>query len=208
LSYNDLLRVRDESVDGVIGWMWITEDDGAWQGPKEDWEGNHKNKWFTHVKTWDYCIQAGGNQGVYPRLLSDRFKIVYTFEPDPLNFHCLVNNNQRDNVVKIQAALGDYHKLIDVQRHSMTNTGMHKVVNGSHVPQFMIDDLELPSLGLIALDIEQYELHAIRGALKTIEKHKPVIVMELPSQETIDMITPFGYREVAQSVSDRVYAVD
>jgi hypothetical protein len=89
----------------------------------------------------------------------------------------------------------------------MHNVGMHKVIDGNHVPQLRIDDLELPSLGLIALDIEQYEPFAIRGGLETIKRHKPVIVMELPSQEIIDVLKAYGYQKIHDSVSDRVFAV-
>lgn len=205
MSYNDLLYHRDEAVSGLRGWLWTESDSGAWDGPKTDWETNHSTKWFKHVKTWDYCVQGGGNHGVYPRLLSDRFGRVFTFEPDPLNFHCLVNNCQKDNIVKLNAALGDSHGLLDVQRNCMTNTGMHKVVSGSSVPTILIDDLELPSCGLIALDLEGYEIYALRGARNTIIKCKPVITAEMPGDEVRELLKSLDYREDVKSVSDIVF---
>jgi FkbM family methyltransferase len=203
--YEDLIYFRHESVDGLVGWHWIKTDNGAWSGPKTDWEQHHSKKWFTHVKTWDYCVQAGGNQGMYPRLLSRKFKRVFTFEPDPLNFHCLVKNCQNDNIVKLNAALGDKHGLLDVTRHSMVNTGMHKVGAGSSIPTMLIDDLELPSCGLIALDIEGYERFALHGAVKTIEKCRPVIVAEMPGTEVKELLKELGYREDVKSVSDQIF---
>lgn len=209
--YDELCKYRDESVDGLQGWLWIATDNDAWSGPKTDWEDHHSKKWFSHVKSWDYCVQGGGCQGVYPRLLSERFGIVITYEPDPLNFHCLVNNCQRDNIIKLNAAMGDKHGLVSVIRSGMTNTGMHRVgnVDGSkgHIPMIPIDDLMLPSCGLIAFDLEGYEIYALKGALRTIESFLPVITAETVSDEFRTVVTSYGYKQVAQSVSDTVFAV-
>lgn len=206
MSYADLLTYREETVEGIGGWTWIKSDSGAWDGPKSDWEESHSKKWFTNVSTWEYCVQAGGNHGVYPRLLSERFGRVFTFEPDPLNFHCLVNNCQKDNIVKMNAALGDRRGLTDVRRVSMSNTGMHKVEEtGSTIPVVMIDDLMLPTCGLIALDIEGYEEYALRGARDTIRRCRPVIVVEAPGETVKRILAEHDYRRLISSVSDKVY---
>lgn len=205
--YDNECYLRDESVAGLQGWLWIKSDHGAWEGPKTDWEDHHQHKWFTHVKDYSICVQAGGCHGVYPRLLSDIFQRVFTFEPDPLNFHCLVNNCQKDNIIKINAALGASHGLVKMHRTSMENVGMHKVVSGADVPTFLIDDLDLPSCGLIALDLEGYEIHALNGARQTIEKYHPVITCEVPSLDVRAYLKEFGYQEIHRSVADVVFAV-
>ena len=43
-------------------------------------------------KDFRTVIQAGGNIGVYPLALSQRFKVVYTVEPDVDNFEALEAN--------------------------------------------------------------------------------------------------------------------
>ena len=157
--YTEQISQRDVPVDGVTSWHWVTQDYGAFDGPKQDWEESHKAAYLRHVTNWDVVVQAGGNCGMYPTLFARLFKTVYTFEPDPLNFYALVQNCQDDNIIKMQAALGDVHTMIEVRRASMTNVGMHTVAPaiGAKIPQLRIDDLKLDACGLFQLDIEGYE---------------------------------------------------
>lgn len=129
------------------------------------------------VEDFSVCVQAGGNVGVYPIRLAERFGAVYTFEPDPLNFLCLSRNALSDNIVKFQAALGDERGLVDLAREPH-NCGAHYVANEGIVPTLRIDDLGLKSCGLIWLDIEGYELFALRGGERTISDYRPVIAVE------------------------------
>jgi FkbM family methyltransferase len=208
--YSNLLRVRNEIVDGVKDWSWIASDNGAWDGPKMDWETSHKTKYYEYVKKFDVCIQAGGNQGMYPRLLSEKFASVYTFEPDPLNFHCLVNNCQKDNIYKFNAALGSTLGEVFLSRGSMTNTGTHTVNNnnGFKIIQMTIDSLNLSACDLIALDIEGYEEQALKGAIKTIEKYKPVIAAERGVGSMQKVLEDLGYVYRGNSVSDQIFSVN
>ena len=183
MSYTNLVRVREDVVDGVRNWLWVAEDSGAWDGPSREWVQTHRDAYLRHVTARNVVVQAGGNCGLYPRLFSQYFQTVYTFEPDPLNFHCLVNNCQRDNVIKINAALGDVFGLVRVKRAGMSNVGMHTVTKeGSDfpniTPQFTIDSLGLETCDLIQLDVEGYEPKVIEGALETIRRFHPVISCE------------------------------
>lgn len=208
--YESLLTVREEKIENVDKWMWIKQDTGAWDGPKNDWLTSHSQKYFEYVKSFDVCIQAGGNQGMYPRLLSDRFKYVYTFEPDPLNFHCLVNNCQKDNIFKFNAALGDTAGDIFLSRGSMTNTGTHtvnKTGNGFKVHQMTIDSLNLEHCDLIALDIEGYEESALLGGINTIQRFRPVIVAERGVGSIEKVLENLGYMGRGNSVSDKIFSV-
>lgn len=206
-EYEHLLRVREEVVDGQGPWVWIGEDNGAWEGPKHDWESSHKEGIKDLVADWSVCIQAGGNQGMYPRILAEMFTHVYTFEPDPLNFHCLVQNCQLDNIYKLNAALGEHPGLAKVNRSSMQNTGCHTVTTEGecHVPMMTIDSLNLETCGLFQLDLERYEIHALRGAIETIKRCKPVIQCELGNDEILEFLRPFGYEAVATSKADTFY---
>ena len=209
MSFENEIKVRDEQAGGVGPWMWVKEDSGAWDGPKSDWETSHLQGILEHVTDWSACIQAGGNQGMYPRLLSQHFEHVCTFEPDPLNFHCLVVNCQSEKIYKAQAALGAETGLIKVQRHSMNNVGMHTVSTDGecHVPMTTIDSLKLPTCGFIMLDVERYELEALKGGLETIERCKPLIQCECGNDDILNLLKPFGYHVIATSKADTFYKV-
>lgn len=206
-NYHELLHVVHEEIDGVGPWLWVAEDWEGYRWPKEDWQNTHRDGWLKHIKNRSVCVQAGGFQGMYPRLLSDHFEMVYTFEPDPLHYFCLVNNCQKDNIVKFQAALGAENSLVDVVSLCSHNRGMGRVTAGSKIPTFTVDSLGLQDCGFIQLDIEGYERHALRGAKNTIEAFKPVISCERKhdNEDVMDILGGYGYAAVDQLGDDTVF---
>lgn len=192
--------VRDSDVDGIRpvpeGWLWPIGDDGVWEGPKENW-AQFKPIIKQQCKQFKVAVQAGGACGMYPRLLSEMFETVYTFEPSAISFHCLVHNCASERIVKFNAALGQSHQMIEVKYSDRSNIGMNTVhpSTGGFVPTFMVDDLDLQHCDLLMLDIEGYEINALVGASKTIAKHKPLITCEngLTSDIT-QFMEDIGYR--------------
>lgn len=142
---------------------------------------------------------------MYPRLFSQYFSTVYTFEPDPLNFHCLAANCSVPNIIKIQGAVGEDRAPISMHRLTDTNVGMHRVLQGGNIPQFKIDDLCLETCDLIQLDIEGYEIHALRGAAGTINRHRPTIVVENDNQMITDFLAQYDIHKVDTSFMDTIY---
>jgi FkbM family methyltransferase len=236
--YSNLCELRDTQsyteIREAQSWMWIKEDWEAWKYSQHHWVNSHREDLKKYVSDFSVCVQAGGNMGVHPRLYSDIFERVYTFEPDPLNFFCLTLNCQKNNIIKMQAALGAEHKLITVNRPSPTNVGMHNIneTDVGFIPMITLDSLNLDACSFIQLDVEFYELNIIKGALKTIDKFKPVITCELnplqrcavfaesaykgvnhgadPTSVTLDediqkLLTPLGYEKVGMSGDDGVY---
>lgn len=125
----------------------------------------------------DVVVQAGGNVGVWARRLAPDFKRVYTFEPDKENFECLDKNITEENVQKYNYALGDKGVRVKMVGDK-SNCGAYQVEEGGDIPVIRIDDLDLNACDLIYLDIEGYELMALNGGMKTIEKFHPVIAYE------------------------------
>ena len=205
-DYDHLIITRTDLVDGIGPWYWLKSDTGAWDGPKKDWEEHHSHKWFTHVKNWDVCFQAGSCLGMYPRLLNQRFARVYTCEPDPLNFFVAGLNCQRDGIHRFNAVVGERSgEFTGVVRSGMDNVGMHTTSGIGTTPILAIDTLNLPVCGLIALDIEGYEIHALRGAVETIKRCSPVVTCERPSGDVTELMRTLGYVADCESVSDTVF---
>lgn len=214
--FDGKVRMRSESVDGVSDWMWPTSDTGAWDGPSVEWVRTHKDGYLKYCKKFDVVVQAGGNCGLYPMLFSQYFSRVYTFEPDPLNFHCLVNNCQRPNIFKFNAALGETNKLLHIYNGNEGNVGCHTVgddpdkhtTKQSFIPTLTIDQIALDTCDLIQLDCEGYEPNIILGAMETIEKFKPVVTLETTNGETELLLSQFGYVHRGNVGSDKIFAVD
>lgn len=130
------------------------------------------------VPKHNVLVQAGGNTGFYVKQYAEIFKTVYTFEPVPDLFRCLNKNVTTDNVIKIQACVGNKHELVDLKRESGNDAGSGNVSGPGKIPTFLIDDLNLPECDLIHLDVEGYEYNALRGARQTIQRCTPVVVLE------------------------------
>jgi FkbM family methyltransferase len=199
--------VRNEVVDGVGEWYWPESDNGAWTGPVKDWTDSHRDKIKKYCKKFTSCVMAGGNCGLYPRLLSRLFANVYTFEPDATNFQCLVANCPFDNIHKFNAALGDSHKLIELYRPHSNNVGMHKIDDelGGHIPMLMLDDFVFYSLDLLHLDVEGHEMQVLIGGSQTIARHKPVIFAENGHRYCKDYLEALGYKYIENSVLDAIF---
>lgn len=125
------------------------------------------------------CVQAGGHIGIYPRILADSFELVYSFEPDWHNFACLAINAALPNVFAARAALGESRSGAALLLHGK-NSGAHQIskTGPGPIPMLPIDDLPLGVCDAIFLDLEGYEIPALKGAQRTITKHHPLLVVE------------------------------
>lgn len=125
------------------------------------------------------AIQAGGNVGLFPKYLSPLFETVYTFEPDPRNFYCLSHNAPEQNVIKMQLCLGQKRGFASLVVEERNHGGTFMVPGNGVMPVVPLDNIaHFENVDLIYLDIEGYEQPAILGALDTIARCRPVIVIE------------------------------
>jgi len=122
-------------------------------------------------------VQAGGNCGLYVAEYAQRFDRVVTFEPQGVAFHCLARNADFDNVFPFRAALGDGPGVTGVVADP-THSGAGQARGAGLIPVIPLDALAL-EVDVIHLDIEGAELTALRGAIKTISRCRPVIAIEV-----------------------------
>jgi len=130
-------------------------------------------------------VQAGGNLGIFPKRLAEEFARVITFEPDRALYSKLKVNAWESNVEAIRAALGNERTPVSMSGRRRdasgrpTHEGLTHVAGGGAIPQVRLDDMKLVHCDLFYLDIEGYELYALMGAERTIERCRPVIGVEV-----------------------------
>jgi FkbM family methyltransferase len=199
-------------VGGIQGWYWHTEDTGAWDGPKNDWDTAHQHNISAHVKQYRTVIQAGGNLGMYPRLLSRMFDTVYTFEPDFVNYKILNMNADQDNIISFQSAVGNVTGSVLINRPSSINLGMHSVEESDtgQIRLLRLDDIfpKNTDVDLLMLDIEGFESYALDGARALIKRCQPVIFIERPCDVSRGILRELGYTFVGMSAMDGIFIVD
>lgn len=218
LEYTNNVIIKNEYIEGIGPWVWLAEDLASWELPKSDWVHlNYRQVLLQNCKNNKIVVQAGGCQGMYPRLLSDMFETVYTFEPHPLNFHVLVANCQKNNIIKVNGALASScgtsvlieNQLINSGRHALFDAECRYITaetgNQFNVQIFTVDSLNLPALDLLMLDVETYEYHAVLGAVNTIKEYHPDVICEGDNEDVTNLLASLNYEKVHTFAADVMY---
>jgi FkbM family methyltransferase len=164
-------------------------------------------------------IHAGGNMGIYALEFAKECKNVYVFEPADENFAALaLNCAMKDNIFLYKAALGNDHRTIDVVNDTADKQcGAWKVKGSGNIPTLKIDDLNLDDVSIIHLDIEGYELFAIKGAENTIKKCEPLLSFEVLNHnmdfgytqtELFDYVMSLGYKSSLRVGNEILFVMD
>jgi FkbM family methyltransferase len=198
-------------------WIWPIIDQNSWQGQND--QKDLVSHILPYVKNRNIMVQAGGNCGFLLSTFVPHFNFVYTFEPDPVNFYCLSQNVTSDHVTKMQCCLGSEAKPVNVTQLVRPDRphdigGVH-VSGEGHVPTIRIDDLNLTDCNLMQLDVEGYELNALLGAAKTINKFKPVLCVEFCEKwlnrystnfdDIYQFLGTLGYKLAATYKADKIF---
>lgn len=153
------------------------------------------------------AIQAGGYCGIFPVGMASFFDTVYTFEPDHVNFTCLVLNSMKvgGKVFSYNALLGNYHRTQGLQNLVSSNRGMNVATQNGRIPTLLIDDLESENVRYIQLDTEGSEYEILRGAKETITTWHPLISVEDNNTNIKEYLSVFGYKETTTVYRDTFY---
>lgn len=170
------------------------------------------------VPRWCNAIDGGANLGDWTEVLAQRFEKVLAFEPAQENYEGLLSRFADTANVEIHPkAL--YRKSammrteLPFQRRACTAYQTFLDEDGC-TQAVSIDALNLPSCGLIKLDLEGNEHNALIGARKTIKKCRPLLIVELTLRCKSFMSSPrairlwlgnMGYREIAFRDVDAVF---
>ncbi len=153
-----------------------------------------------HVKQKDVAVDIGCHYGFFTRFLSEQFKTVHAFDFNNDIFECFKENMKKfkcENVIAYPHGLGEKQKYVATndwsERHKRRGPlANHIDPEGKEQLQKIktLDSFNLEGVGLIMCDTEGYELNVIKGALETIKKFKPVLVLEFHNR---NLTKKFGY---------------
>lgn len=160
---------------------------------------------MTYLKRRRTFVDVGAHIGHFTYNALDRFKDIVAFEPRPLNFQCL-ERNVNARVAKLRKKPRSVRLFLaavgDVQMHKPRawfsdpsagkNSGAWEISledNGGEelATDFLtIDSLQLKDCDLIKIDTQGWESRVLKGAAKTIEACKPVLIVELVNDSNIN----------------------
>lgn len=184
----------------LIKGLWISEKDFFFKDflnkKGNTFESDHIEKAIELLKSFDTFVDVGAHYGSWSIPLSKKFHRVIAFEPFAETFQCLAQNTRElPNIEINNCAIGDKEDKIKIaagKYNDTNNPGGFTVVGKGNIPMITIDSLGLDSINLLKIDVEGYELYVLRGAVDTIKKCRPIVVIEENLRSMLEHNIPEG----------------
>ena len=150
------------------------------------------------------AVDAGANVGAFTRTLAERFRRVHAFELAGETTACLARNIAEwglgDRVSVHPCAVSDKRERVGVthdprKRRSISLRAVpaEEMAGGTGIAALPLDDLALNGpLAFLKLDVEGYEEKALIGAERLVERHRPVVMMEVKPDLNADYGEAWG----------------
>ncbi len=142
---------------------------------------------MSRVCKWHNAVDVGGHVGFMANDMAKFFEHVYSFEPQPDNFACL-EQNKVENVTAYNVALGARDGKAGLFNPSEHNSGGWVMGEGDSVEVRMLDSFNLQHVGLIKIDVQGNEMGVLRGAVETLRRWKPAVMVEIPHDQVKDLV--------------------
>jgi FkbM family methyltransferase len=147
------------------------------------------------LKADSVFIDVGANTGQHSVFASTYAKQVHAFEPFPpvlSRLEALVDENNISNIVVHPVGLGDAEAELPFFSPPTTNLGTGSFVSGfkedntdEHLKLRIVSGdgyfphAKISRVDLMKIDIEGYEKAALAGLQRTLQQHRPIVVMEI-----------------------------
>ena len=169
-------------------------------------------------------LDIGVYKGVYSYEISKYAKTVHAFELNPIifpflnrNFYKIINNiklynfglsNQNNKTtlrIPIRNKLAkeeNYEEFFEMGRATIHANNEFNEFRTFNVNVKKLDDMQFEnSISFIKIDAEGHEIEVIKGAIKTINKNKPILLVEIEKRhskkkviDSINFINSLGYK--------------
>lgn len=219
-----LAHIENFPIDSYT--VFPVVDELYWVDEKWDWVKSHYIKkglkWEPHIQSLfdeyvspgDTVIDIGGHIGTHTihfSKLVDSNGSVHVFEPQAKLFTELIVNaslNHCDNIYPHHFALGSEEKEAEMECPCSKNEGMNKIgLGGEKIAMKTLDSFKLHNVRFIKIDIEGYELEALKGGHQTIQRDKPVMIIEIFKdsryEQKMSYLKDLGYN--VQLIEDNDY---
>jgi FkbM family methyltransferase len=152
---------------------------------------------------------------------------IWAFEPNPENYRCAVITaciNGLQNVELINAGLGERQGFLQMVTSNADGKSLgggswiiqeteEGSTEGSIAVEVVTVDEVVPSerkISIIQLDVEGFEKPALAGALKSIRRCRPILILEsLPDEDWLSAnILQLGYKIAGQACDNTILISD
>lgn len=188
-----------------------------------DFKEKQRDRLYSLVKPGDVVFDVGTNIGEtllhFGKFVGSE-GYVYGFEPDGENFKNVQKNialNDGQNLHVFNLGVSDKKETVKLYRVDPNNLGMNRILNEKEAARFddfttiEVDTLDnviaangIGRVDVIKIDIEGYEMHALRGAADLLAKFHPKLFIEVgytrlinngtSPTEMVAFLESFGYK--------------
>ena len=162
-----------KQIDGI----WLPEDEEAllkYAGIEWKYQWHKVNAALKHVKKFELAIDIGAHVGLISRLLVQKFEYVIAYEALEEHVECFKRNVPEAKIR--HCALGAKKDLVGIHRVD-GKSACSWIEPGGILVQNTLDDSVL-SPDFIKVDCEGYEAFVLLGAKETLERARPVVMVE------------------------------
>ncbi|WP_339869207.1 FkbM family methyltransferase [uncultured Algoriphagus sp.] len=175
-----------------------------------------------YLKTGDTFIDVGANQGEYSlwaaRKVGTNGKVV-SFEPMPQLFDQLtanirLNESFQKTISPVKLGLSDKKGEVTLYASEDSNEGTNTIYNTEKFSielgkiqldtlDEQIEELKINKVNFLKIDVEGAELQVLKGALNTLKKHLPILLLEINKdaciaggylpEDILELLKPFNY---------------
>ena len=164
------------------------------------YEKNETDYWLKRSKNAKIIVDIGANVGYYSLIASKNVQRnkgrIYAFEPVSKTFSRLSENillNKIDCISHYQKAVSNENSSIKINVGNDQNWGMSSINFHEHLSSeteiISCETLDnfcksanIAQVDLIKIDVEGAEYNVLKGMQKTIEDHKPEVLIEVLDQ--------------------------
>lgn len=174
---------------------------------------------FPEIRQFRHAVDIGANCGIWTRVLARCFPLVTCFEPQGECHEAFwLNNPWRQmgdisQVVLHAYALGK--ELGSVRLNTqLRSTGFTRVDDegDAEVEMRPLDSFGLEEVDFIKIDVEGWEHNVVKGAIETIQKWRPTMIVEqkpgnaelhgLKQYGAVNLLKKWGALEIANVSGD------
>lgn len=176
---------------------------------KESWRGEPEVRLLPSlIDRRRNAVDVGANKGTYSYFMARLARQVYAFEPNPKMFAVLRRTAGR-NVTALPLALSDRSGTATLRvpygRNSNQGSSLAAAKPMAHfipleIESRRLDEVGLGDIGFIKIDVEGHEREVLEGALQTIARDRPTLLVEIeeahtgvPLMQSIEWVSALGY---------------
>ena len=160
--------------------FWVPSNDvhiEKWKAGAPFTQNKCLNKFLKYcesqTKKMKTVIDVGAWCGTWAKAIEPFARKVIAFEPDKTHFECL-QRNCTVNCTPRMEAVGSQLKEISLTEDNFTQA--KRVSDKGNIRMITLDHMAYEDVDMIKIDVEGYEMEVLKGATKTLENVKYLMI--------------------------------